>query len=291
MVHAPRVRASSTILDAVSSAVLRHGSGLTALETLALLGLARLADDAAGAPVVRTHGDLAGRWACSVATVKRVLAALALRGLIRIERRKGPGGGDAPSCYALNLDALGVVPREPEPPSDGTPPAHGEQGALVTRASDPDLRSGIGDPERSVRAAEPSPVESIPEIRDAARELHAAMAAEPCLAALAVPAIVGPLARAVVRARKPVRVAARGLAELAAAVAIAAGGGAPWSPREVLRGLTSWALNAREDGPTEAGDYRARVAPIVAASRVDGRIVEAGAVPMPRGLPAWGRVG
>lgn len=268
MIPASRHRASSSILDAVSSAVLRHGAGLTSLETLALIGLARLADDAAGGPVVRTHGDLAGRWACSAATVKRVLASLALRGLVRIERRTGPGGGDAPSCYRLNLDALGAVPRELPGGAAGPAP-------LVTRApSASDLRSDPGSEisEQSERA-EPSPVDSIPKIRDAARELEAAMAAEPALAALAVPAVVGPLARAVVRARKPVRVACRGLAELAAEVVLCAGGGAPWSRREVLRGLTSWALAARGDVAPDEREASRRLAAASFAGPTRGVIV------------------
>lgn len=264
MIPAPRVRASSSILDAVAARVLRHGSGLTSLETLALLGLARLADDAEGGPVVRTHGDLAGRWACSPATVKRVTSQLALRGLIRIERRSTPWGQPAPSAYALDLAALGVAMGSPCTVDGAERPA-----PLVTRASDPDLRSDPSpeiDP-RSERVGHAPPAD-LPEVRDAAAVLRATLAAEPVLAAYAVPAVVGPLAAAVVRARKPARVAAMGLVQLAAAVAVCAAGGAPWSPREVLRGLTSWALAARGDVAQEAaGDYRARVAADLAASR------------------------
>ncbi len=242
-------RASSTFLAHALRAVSASNSGLSLAERLAVVSLAGLEIDAAPCPVVRTHGDLAARWSCSTATVKRVLASLALRGLVRIERRTAPDGGAAPSAYRLDLSALGVAHTDPTPGAE-------RPEALVTRAqagaSDPDLRSG--DPDQSERAQSPtpehSPVESMPAVREAATVLRDAIAAAPALAAYATSVVAQTLAAAVTRKGTPVRDAARGIAELGEAVELARVAGAPWSASRIAIGLRAWALAARRVAPS-----------------------------------------
>lgn len=297
MLPESRACASSLITD-VLRAVFSPVAGLTAHERLLLAVLALERPE--GGPVVRSHASLAASCGISVATVKRALAALVLRGVLAVERRADPSGCPAPSAYALRLAALGVGSRGTVPrsagPDLGSP---GTVGTLYTRASasDPDLGSG-SDPEIDPRSesADPehsriSPVGRGPDhaaplgldaTRAAAVELGAALAASPTLAPLATAAVASRLAAAVVGARKPVALAVRGLSELADRIDDSTAAGCPWSREQIARSLRPWALAARA-APGETDDARA-----MAAQR---RAVREALAPLERGPGVAGCVG